>query len=261
MNGYMVWEWGTASVANSIAWEFNHLAHLIALGSALFSVLRVRRQLKVSFSTHFACVLANYISASPTELFHRVARGLSEWGIGHYGGTISEISKQEALELEKSIVPLPAASRTISNISCASMTTTEITESSSNEGSPTTWSTRNFAKREEILSLDNEGSLLEGDAVVELNRSLRMYALALGDPCTLVAGEERVDSKICVGGAVAICGEKSLIWESYTDCRGSGLVCGAIEARGGVNGDSKADIQCLEMWVFPLDRLLFFCRL
>ncbi|KAH8153601.1 uncharacterized protein LAJ45_02414 [Morchella importuna] len=222
-----------------------------------------------------ACVLANYISASPTELFHRVARGLSEWGIGHYGGTVSEISKQEALELEKSIVPLPAASRTISNISCASMTTTEITESSSNEGSPTTWSStytttttvtvtitviptaRNFAKREEILSLDNEGSLLEGDAVVELNRSLRMYALALGDPCTLVAGEERVDSKICVGGAVAICGEKSLIWESYTDCRGSGLVCGAIEARGGVNGDSKADIQCLEMWVFPLDRLLY----
>jgi hypothetical protein len=212
-----------------------------------------------------ACVLATYISASPTVLFKCVARGLSEWGIGHYGGTVSEISKQEALELEKSIVLLPAASRTITNISSASTVTTEIPESSSNEGSPTTWSSTytttttvavtitviptatNFAKRGEILSLDSGVSLLEGDAVAELNRSFRMHALALGDPCTLVAGEERIDSKICVGGAVAICGEKSLIWETYTDCRGSGLVCGAMEAQGGVNGDSKADIQCFEV--------------
>lgn len=172
-----------------------------------------------------ACVLATYISASPAQLFNRVVRGLSEWGIGHYGGTVSEISKQEALELEKLIVPLPVASRTITNISCASKTTTEISESS-NEGSPTTWSSTctttttvivtitviptatNFAKRKEILSLDNEVSPLEGDAVVELNRSVKTHALALGDPCTPVAGEERVDSKICVGGAVAICGEK-----------------------------------------------------
>lgn len=169
-------------------------------------------------------------------------RGLSEWGIGSYGGTVSEISVVLAKELENSAAAVesnepeiapptmtsapPTAETTALNstteidsmTSTTSWTTTMVTETvyvtipppAVNTAVPTETPTtpkRRVGRDEVPLQFDE----LESDQfIVEMNQPLPMDT---ANPC--IPAVESGD-KICIEDKVTVCGARSGIWKSIS---------------------------------------------
>lgn len=173
-------------------------------------------------------------------------RGLSEWGIGSYGGTVSEISVVLAEELENSAAAVESneseiASPTITSAPTSALPTAETTALNStteidSTTSTTSWTTtmvtetvyvtipppamntavptetpatpERKVKRDEVpLQFDE----LESDQfIMEMNQPLPMDT---ADPC-IPAVES--GNKICIEDKVATCGARSGIWKSIS---------------------------------------------
>lgn len=199
-----------------------------------------------------------------------IRRGLSEWGIGSYGGIVSEISLESADELENTDVAIglnaiETASSTITNaptiettapestMSSTSWTTTIVTETvyvtvppsttntatptktpinpgrkAKRDGMPLQFGTGVAARGGDQVSGDVEGL---DQRIVKMDRPFRVNTVAVGDPCTPVAG---FGNKICIGDKVAVCGARGRTWEIDITCDTADLVCGAVNARDSV---------------------------
>lgn len=243
-----------------------------------------------------ACALADLALASPTSkedspvgswgLHHHglLRRGLSDWGHGHYGGTVSEITWAAAKEIERIQREEAEASGTSTTTDTASSTITAApTTTETIAAEPTTteeltiWSTFivtetvtvtqststvtaiatptetaapvKKAKREEwVISSERVQSGVGGaDELDELVKELNSFFTM--DAVALgdpCTPVTEFENKICIGNIVAICGGESWTWEIDLNCSIGGLICRAARAEDFVHGDWRADIQCLD---------------
>lgn len=229
-------------------------------------------------------VCASPVSSTDSAVLRKISgllgRGLSEWGIGSYGGIVSEIPRESADELENTAVAIElnsfeTASLTITNAptaettapepttSSTSWTTTLVTEtvyvtvppSTANTAVPTETPiiSERRVKRDGLrvqfgaaVAGDDDqisGDVGELDKFIEMSRLSLVDTIVVGDPCTPVT---EFKSKICIGDKVAVCGAQSWIWEIDISCGIGGLVCGVVEMRDSVHGGWKAEVQCLD---------------
>lgn len=229
-------------------------------------------------------VCASSVSSPDSVVLRKISgllgRGLSEWGIGSYGGTVSEISKESADELENAAVAIglnsfETASSTITNApttettapepttSSTSWSTTLVTEtvyvtvppSTANTVAPTQTPIIPERRVKRNVRLQFGAGVVGGDDqisrdvgeldkfAVERNRLPLVNTIAAGDPCTAVA---EFENKVCIGDKIAVCEAQSWTWKIDISCGIAGLVCGVVEMRDSVHGGWKAVVQCLD---------------
>ncbi|KAG0644617.1 hypothetical protein HOY80DRAFT_694701 [Tuber brumale] len=197
-------------------------------------------------------------SASP----HNRQRGVPEWVIGHYGGTVSETSNNNngGTSISKGLeAPSNAAvaALTLENVAvlafptdAAAEPTTTVTSTVTATATPTTtpasvkWGVQyldnSHRGRGRIGAGSEEG---EVDMLAALlNHSFKHEHLRVGGECS--PGRKM---KGCAGNSVVECGSEG-VWEPVADCAipGLDLVCRAVRERDLWKGGWVVNVICLE---------------
>ena len=200
-----------------------------------------------------SCIIKT--SASP----HNRRRGLSEWGIGHFGGIVGEIPKDlddnEGTEIsnDSDALNTAMATPTMDNLAVLASSPTAPAAGATDQA-PTTitavpTATPAVVKREVHYLGDSrrergQARLEEEEVdmlVVLLNRSFGHEDLRVGGECS------PMQRKGCAGNSVVECGSEG-VWKLVADCDipGLGLACRAVREQDFWKGGWAVDVICLE---------------